>query len=309
LWNRDGLFTQGTAGTNTFDGDFTTADTITPAGLAAYFTIDTTTKAWSQRTNSSGNNLLFVKDIARSVDASGNAIPAQSYRSFGLAAIDRTEGGLVFHATIDKATYTYTNRESPYGFAFNDGIDLPGPLTVATDQALYSQGDWNIADKRPASHLADTITVLSNSCLATANSAASGTDPAYRDGQINCGKLAGQDVATPTTVNAAYLSRTDVSTNTPQYYSGGLNNYMRMLENWNGISYRYRGSFVSLGAPQEMSGAYVAGSTDPGAYYIPPNRDWAYDTFFDTFANLPPLSPRVINIRQNVFQRNYGTFN
>ena len=35
------------------------------------------------------------------------------------------------------------NYQSPFGFAFNGGDYLPGPLTLVTDQAIYVQGDFN----------------------------------------------------------------------------------------------------------------------------------------------------------------------
>ncbi len=310
LWNRDGLFTQGL-----FDGDLTTADALTGINLATKFTIDPTTKAWSERSSSSGDDLLFMKDVARTLEVDGTtAIVAQSYRGMGLAAVDRTEGGLVLHATINKTTYGYTATQSPYGFAFNDGANLPAPLTIATDQAAYSQGDWNVFDKQPASFLADTITVLSGNCLAASDNTASTFNPAHLTGEINCGRLGGGIAASPTTINAAFLARTDASTDT--YYSGGLNNYMRILENWTNRLMTYRGSFVSLGAPQEVSGPYVSGLTAnctnnlaiPNAvvtYGCPPNRAWTYETDYDTFSKLPPLSPRVIELKQEVFKRTY----
>lgn len=307
LWNRDGLFTQGV-----FDDNLTTSETITPANLANQFTIDTTTKNWTERATSSGNDLLFVKDIARTFETDGTTpILAQSYRGMGLAAVDRTEGGLVIHATIDKTNYSYTAFQSPYGFAFNDGMALPAPLTIATDRALYSQGDWNVFDKQPASLLADSLNLLSNNCLANSDSAANANNPAYVSAQLNCGKLAGINPATTTTVNAAFLARTDRSISTgTTYYNGGLNNYMRILEDWSGIAMNYRGSFVSLGSPQEVSGRYAACSRPGGVptvstYGCPPNRNWAYETDFDTFNKLPPLSPRVIELKQEVFKRTY----
>ena len=304
LWNRDGVFTQ-----SLFNDNLRDPDAITPTNLAAKFTIDPTTKAWTERTISSGDDLLFVKDIARTIEADGTtAILTQSYRAMGLAAVDRTEGGLVIHATVNKTTYAYPATLSPYGFAFNDGANLPAPLTIATDQAVYSQGDWNRFDKQPASLLADSLALLSNNCLATSDKTTADTnDPAHLAGEINCGRLAGVPVATATTVNAAFLARTDAST--AVNYSGGLNNYMRILENWTNIAMTYTGSFVSLGAPQEVSGLYAAcsGGTTPTAatYGCPPNRFWSYDTDFDTFDKLPPLSPRVIELKQDVFKRTY----
>jgi Tfp pilus assembly protein PilX len=316
LWNRDGLFVQETTSpaVGGFDGDLTTNDSITATNLATKFTIDTVTFDWSERAASSGDNVLFYKDIARTVEADGTtAIAAQSYRGMGLAAVDRTEGGLVLHATINQTTYPYTALQSPYGFAFNDAANLPGPLTVATDQAVYSQGDWNRSfdgtryDKQPASLLADSLSLLSNNCLANSDTAVTTADPAHLQGQLNCGRkgTTGMNVATQTTVNAAFLARTDSSTYTgTTYYSGGLNNYMRILENWTNIAMIYRGSFVSLGNPQQVSGRYVAGG-NALSYGNPPDRNWGYETDFDTFSKLPPLSPRVIELKQDVFKRSY----
>jgi hypothetical protein len=330
LWNRDNIFTQGI-----FDEDLTTPNTnttenITPAALAAKFTINDTTKAWIERPLSHTDDILFQRaasvTTALVYDAATgtykDTVLDPSYRTMGLAAKDRTEGGLVFHATIDKATYPYlatsttldtdSLRQSPYGFAFNDGAGLPAPLTIATDQALYSQGDWNFFDKQPASFLADTIAVLSNNCLnIAANLSATANLPGSLAGQINCGSISGRPVvATSTRINAAFLSRTDSSDSsaTPRYYGGGLNNYMRILENWTGRAMNYTGSFISLGAPQEVSGRYRdCNVLAPTANYAcPPNRNWSYDTSFNSYQGLPPLPPKVTELQQDSFRRKYN---
>jgi hypothetical protein len=255
---------------------------------------------------------------------------------------------LVLHATIDKTTYAYTAGQSPYGFAFNGGANLPAPLTIATDQALYSQGDWNIdirqsqtppsfpvpttaiaptaktplADKQPASFLADSITVLSNECLATTDTVANtnvttalGTSilPPSLSGQLNCGALNGgmpPVVANQVSVSAAFLSNTDTSI-PGTYYSGGLNNYMRILEDWRGVdragrNLNYAGSFVSLGAPLEVSGQYRAWDGTANSYASPPVRNWAYDTSFNSYQGLPPLPPKVTELQQDSFRRKFN---
>jgi hypothetical protein len=329
LWNRDGLFVPG-------------ADTFTNnvAALAGNFTI--VSGVWTNQSASSSNNRLFTKD------PQVTTAPNRSFRRLGLAATDRTEGGLVIHATIDRTAatgnpdYNYTGRTSPYGFAFNDGANLPAPLTIVTDQAAYSQGNWNVVniDKQPASFLADTITVLSNSCLAntdTGNTSSTawasttvgtGFDtrilPPSLAGQINCGSISGAPtLGSTTTVNAAFLAKTDASIQTPaasKYYSGGLNNYMRILEDWRGtdtntptgrLTMFYRGSFVSLGEPLEVSGRYKEckslNSQKAENYACPASkRDWDYDTSFNSFVGLPPLPPRVIELTQDSFKRKYN---
>jgi hypothetical protein len=313
IWNRDGLYVDR-------DNAITTNDEPTTALKNAAFNGGNNVSAYDT------DNLLFVR-------AGANATaPVGSFQRLGLGSNDATEGGLVFHATVnddfnDDGTpditvdpvdklrnYTDGKKKSSYGFAFSAGADLPGALTVVTDQALYVQGDYNSfaanAGKQPASLIGDTITVLSNSCAGATT------------GMIDCGVITATQVATTTSVNAAFLSYTDFSngnigssgfTSTPkiQKYSGGLNNYMRMVEDWGGINFNYTGSFVSLGAPQEYSGAYRAGSGSNdafvagGSYYDVPNRNFNYDTNFNAFDKLPPLTPKVIYLQQETFKRSY----
>jgi Tfp pilus assembly protein PilX len=323
VWNRDGLSVP-----SGFDDNPATNENITAGNLASQFVIDAAFN-WTGKSNSTADNLLFTKittpvttRIDNVCDANGQnctfqntPLPTASFRRLGLAAQDLTEGGLVIHATIDKTTYTYPALQSPYGFAFNGGANLPAPLTIATDQAVYSQGDWNIsianqpaslvADKQPASFLADTIAVLSNSCLAPVGQPDAG--------KLNCGIQTGTAIgvapraATTTTINAAFLGRTQSSTTAPEFYGGGLNNYMRILEDWNigGAGMTYSGSFISLGAPLEVSGAYrpCATGSRQSNYACPPTRNWQYDTSFNAFVGLPPLPPKVIELQQDSFRR------
>jgi len=64
----------------------------------------------------------------------------------------------------------------------------------------------------------------------------------------------------------------------------------------------YRGSFVSLNTPQHVDGAWVYG----GMQYQAPNRDWSYDTDFNDASNLPPLSPRFVYLKQELFARQFA---
>ena len=53
--------------------------------------------------------------------------PAGSFQNLGLAGSDISEGGFVFHATINKTTYTAANgNQSPYSFALVQAQHLPG---------------------------------------------------------------------------------------------------------------------------------------------------------------------------------------
>ncbi|MCY7367585.1 MAG: hypothetical protein LH474_05465 [Chamaesiphon sp.] len=313
VWNRDGLYVSR-------DENITTNDNPTTAQTTAAFNGGNNASAYDT------DGVLFVRAAAKAT------APIGSFQKLGLGSADTTEGGLVFHATViddldDNGTaditvdpldqlreYTDGKKKSSYGFAFSDGKDLPGPITIVTDRALYVQGDYNIfaanAAKQPASLIGDTITVLSNSCKDTTTK------------MINCGVTTATQTATGTTVNTAFLSYTDPSdgnigssgfASSPKVkkYSGGLNNYMRMVENWGGVKFNYTGSFVSLGTPQEYSGAYRSGSgtnnafVSGGSYYNVPIRNFNYETDFNAFDKLPPLTPKVIYLQQETFKRSY----
>ena len=314
VWNRDGLYVSR-------DDVIATNDNPSTAQTTAAFNSGNNGSSYDM------DNVLFVRAAANP------AAPVGSFRRLGLGSMDTTEGGLVFYATVsddlnddgtpdittdaadnDLRIYAGGKKQSPYGFAFSAGADLPGSLSIVTDRAVYVQGDYNNfaanVGKQPAALIGDTITVLSNSC-ATATT-----------GMIDCGVTTTTQVATATSVNAAFLSYTDISdgnigssgfTSSPkiQQYSGGLNNYVRMVEDWGGQNFNYTGSFVSLGAPQEYSGAYRPGSSTNsafvagGSYYDVPIRNFNYETDFNAFDKLPPLTPKVIYLQQETFKRSY----
>ena len=232
--------------------------------------------------------------------------------------------------------------QSPFGFAFNGGDYLPGPLTLVTDQPIYIQGNFNNngavqtktapntpdVDRLPASIIGDAITVLSNECLSSSLTSSIRNNLLVPTGQISCAVPVATTSLLPvlnsTAVNAAFLSSVDLSngnlgtgrndTTKAVRFSGGLNNYMRMLERWGGGGtsgtgkpfFNYSGSFVSLSSPLESSGVYGGGNaTSLTVYYQIPNRNFNFDDNFKTFTNLPPLSPRAVYLLQDVFKRNY----
>jgi hypothetical protein len=214
-------------------------------------------------------------------------------------------------------------------------------LSIVSDQALYIRGDYNSINKKPASLIADSINVLSNnsplddsytctdwSIFGTTSSkeynasdckgpvflpaspATSGTGPSLpRPASTIDSATCTINVSTSncTTINAAFLSGVDIPSATES--SGGLNNYPRLHENWsngftNPAKLIYRGSMVSLGQPRKVNGKF-GNVGDAYNIYFAPNRDWAYDTDFDNAANLPPLSPRFVYLRQERFSRDY----
>ena len=151
-----------------------------------------------------------------------------------------------------------------------NGSQLPSGLTIATNNPLYTLGNFNSVNKRPVSLMADAITILSNN---------------WND--ANSGLGMGARTATGTTVNAAYITG-NTETGSPGHgYCGGLENLPRFLENWNGVTFTWRGSAVSLWYSRQAASSWSM------AYYSPPIRDWGFDTSFLSIANLPPGTPMV----------------
>jgi hypothetical protein len=151
-----------------------------------------------------------------------------------------------------------------------NGAELNGPLTVATVNPLYTLGDYNSVDKKPAALLCDAYNVLSNAW-----------DDANSINALN------NRVASNTTVNVCFM--TGLVPSQSGNYSGGLDGLPRMLEKWTDRSFTYRGSMVVLWESQQATGIWSYG----GLYYRAPDLDWAFDTMYLDAANLPPGAPQV----------------
>ncbi len=224
-----------------------------------------------------------------------NCLKTSNWFSTGKLLSDSTEGGLVFHFTVLGPNSAAVNG---YGVRVRNGSRLYSNvagapairgLTVVSDQGFYVFGNYNSTNKIPAAFLVDVWNVLSNQWL---------------DSHAT---YATRSVTGAATINAAVLSGTSTTGNIEGSggqggaYNGGLENYPRFHENWNGNTFTYVGSLVSLGNPRFSNGAWVYGSP----VYTAPTRAWAYDTSFNNAANLPPLSPRFVTLRQEMFLRDF----
>jgi hypothetical protein len=155
-------------------------------------------------------------------------------------------------------------------------------LTVVSNDPLYIQGDYNTVDKRAAAVIADAINLLSsnwNDANSTSGlSSRVASDPAHPESP------------TALTVNTAFIS--GINTTTWGDYNGGLENYPRLHEKWDGKTLAITGSFVSLWNSQIGTGDWVYGSPQ----YTAPIRTWNYDTTFSDGSNLPPFTPWAVEI-------------
>jgi hypothetical protein len=79
------------------------------------------------------------------------------------------------------------------------------------------------------------------------------------------------------------------STTNSGKYSGGLENFLRLLENWNNsVTLWYNGSIAVMFPSQ-----YATNSWNYGNYYTAAVRKWAFDTNFTQQVGLPPLTPQA----------------
>lgn len=250
---------------------------------------------------------------------------------------DASEGGLVIYLTVKGPLSTGTlDPRIRYGVRVfgSQNLDFPAAadptgVTVVSDQAIYVEGNYNVNvgqtnynaayPKQPAAFMGDTINVLSVAWSGHPNDPAwtnaNGANPGCRNdcqsrrSLNNSGSWHAARPTGTTYVNAAFLGGVDVTNpSSATGYNGGFENYPRFHERWSGVNFVYRGSFVSLGAPQRANGQWCStgGSLTGGCnIYEAPGRQWNYDSDFQEVRNLPPITPRVVSVQQVLFTENF----
>jgi hypothetical protein len=194
-------------------------------------------------------------------------------------------GAVVGSTPVRRAIRLINGWVLPQGKAFGSGIENESGLTVVTENPAYIVGNYNtggtsIATSNPPSNtsptsspvvgtygrkqaavVADAITVLSNNWQ---DSYHSGTSRSSRP-------------AVSTTINTALVAGIVPSLNGE--YSGGLENFIRLLEDWNANSrtFCYWGSMVQLYTSVQGNAPW-RGS---GSLYKPPvNSRYYWDSDF-----------------------------
>jgi hypothetical protein len=163
-------------------------------------------------------------------------------------------------------------------------------LTLVTPQPMYVMGNYNVqvdgsplllnshdtANTYPSAFLADAITILSTN-WSDANSSSAITSR----------------VADTTTINAACLEGI-VPSNTGNY-SGGVENFLRLLQDWSSVKLTYNGSIMVMFDSEYATNLWPG----TGKVYNPPTRDWSFDTNFLAQPYLPPLTPMFRAVIRN----------
>lgn len=222
----------------------------------------------------------------------------------------------------------FEHRYYRRGVRLINGRQLPGiydsatptntrGFTVASENAVYVQGNYNAENfpggftygtptpatayipqgtslHIPASIAADTVVILSNNW----NDARSFISPFDSNNRP----------PTATVMRFAMLSGDTLTslTATPHQgggnprMNGGVHNFKRFLEDWNNnIRLNYSGSLINLYNSHNNNGTFKCCN----AVYVPPQRDWVFDSTFININRIPPGTPFFQSLQITGFQR------
>jgi hypothetical protein len=286
----------------------------TEGGLVWFFTV---------KSSNSTDLSDATTDVTTTPAGTPNGYGVRIYNGAYLASLSSSDAIKGLTVATDQAVYI----RGDYNCSGNG--DDPDPAATTRSQANTSCSGSQTKNKRPAAIMADSLNILSNawnlsdvgSCK-TYNSQSSPTTCNTRTNISTSSANYTDRRASDTTINAAFLAGVDITggangngpNNGPP--GGGLNNYPRLHEDWSAVRgdsgfvsriLTYRGSMVSLDRARRVNGPFCgSGSSDATCnIYNPPTRNWKYDKDFDNAANLPPLTPRFVYLRQERFSRDY----
>jgi hypothetical protein len=200
--------------------------------------------------------------------------------------------------------------------------DGTGGFTVASENPVYVQGDYNSSSADPtwtsttaaepahaaAAVIADTVTLLSNQ---------------WQDaGVIGAGTKVGSLLyptdatlyrpAVTTYYRVAIAAGKTITFPHPSFDStayfgtdGGLHNFLRFLENWNGDTLNYKGSLVSLYYSTYNTGTFKCCNY---SVYEPPTRNYKFDPLFAQPQNLPPGTPMFRDIDNLTYRQDFTPY-
>jgi len=188
-----------------------------------------------------------------------------------------------------------------------NGVSYWGGFTVASENPVYIQGDYNSNSgdtffsgasasgpgpdstspiHSAASVIADAVTILSNNWkdLNSMTGVPTQGSGGNRIGSTTYYRVAvagGKNIAFPF---PSWENGTDYGFGT----DGGIHNFLRFLEDWSGQTLNYGGSLVSLYYATYNTGLFKCCKY---SVYTPPTRNYIFDSDFTNPAGLPPGTP------------------
>jgi Tfp pilus assembly protein PilX len=290
----------------------TTFNNVSPTGVTVGGTA--TTATWSAIisavANTATENPAFVRITANQAQTNSVVVFRRALR-----LVHGTLGNLPPLVAAQPKTAT------PAGTACSAGT--AGGFTVASENPIYVQGDYNYSSAGyanptadydafplchvPASVIGDAVTLLSNNWTlgaqpdlsspysGDANSFAYPTNPGCNSAR--CATTTYYRMAVmggKTNHFAAYNGATALLTWGVQDTGtdGGAHNFLRYDEDWSNATLNYIGSMASFYLSRQDTGIYKCCNT----VYNPPTRNYTFDTDFQSISSLPPGTPRFTDV-------------
>ena len=160
---------------------------------------------------------------------------------------------------------------------FGSSPTLLEKTTVATDNPIYIEGNFNTINTKGVALISDATNILSENFSTKCN-----------------GCLPN---AANTTVNAAFFSGIKPNQVNSTRVGGGLHNYPRLHEYWgNSRTLTINGSFISLWASTQATGNWCHSSG--GDCYYRPSRAYGWDINFLDPTYWPPFIPSIFSVER-----------
>jgi Tfp pilus assembly protein PilX len=204
------------------------------------------------------------------------------------------------------------------------GVTYHGGFTVASENPVYIQGDYNTnptdtyftaataAGPGPdetspvhsaASVIADAVTILSkdwvdlNSMTGIPTKGSGGNRQVTHDTYYRVAVAGGKNLAFPF---PSWENGTDYGFGT----DGGIHNFLRFLEDWSGNTLNYGGSLVSLYYATYNTGVFKCCQY---SVYSPPTRNYIFDVDFTNPAGLPPGTPMFRDVESLSYRQVFAS--
>lgn len=208
--------------------------------------------------------------------------------------------GIVYVADISNGSGRRTGVKLVNGSSLPDGSKTTSPvagLTIVTPNAAFIVGDYNTGGVPPvntdasltASNHTSTYTVQPAAVIADAVTVVSSN---WTSGSYNTKPNLNDRPAANTTINSALIS--GIVASDGQAYSGGVENYVRLLEDWGNKRLTYYGSMINVYESRQSTAPWQ----QTGNYYQAPARNWYFDTNFLDPNKLPPGTPIVRSLKR-----------
>lgn len=171
--------------------------------------------------------------------------------------------------------------------AINNADGQPKGFAVVSNNALYIQGDYNttaITDgsstrSNPAVLMGDAVTILS-----------AGWNDENSSAGIDQRRATPAEGSSEMVLNAGILTGNTPSTSDPPTNSGGVQNLVRLMEDWSGYRVTIRGSMGQLFSSKYMNSEFKSPAQplpdDDLVYWVPDERRLDFDR---DLARRPPV--------------------